>query len=128
MRLFLQIDMGDWKTRSYHNPLVAYASSRAADLMGTDIDNQSESGVIDLVLKLVEQADFVFVLVVAAPGGQPGSVEKMFSYLLQHKNKVDKLVLLGENESIKIMETGFQERFIAVTDSNEVKKMIRDFA
>ena len=128
MRLFLQIHIGDWKQRSYHNPLVSYASSLAPDMMGTDIDNESESVVIDLVIKLTEQAESVFVFVSADTEAQVGSVDKMMQYLLHHESKVHQLVAFGEHSVIGNLAEIFQGRFIKINDTEEVKKRIQSFA
>ena len=128
MRLFLQIDIGDWKERNYNNPLVPFASSLAPDLMGTDIDNQSESTVIDLVIKLAEQAEHLFVIVVARSEAHPGSADKMFRFLFDHKNKVQQFVLLGEHASIEKAAQHFEDRFLKAESMDHAKKLIRDFA
>ena len=128
MRLFLQIDIGDWKERNYNNPLVPFASSLAPDLMGTDIDNQSESTVIDLVIKLAEQAEHLFVFVVARSEAPPGSADKMLRFLVEHKNKVQQFVLQGEHGAIEKTAQCFEDRFLKTENLDQVKKLIRDFA
>ncbi|HZX73204.1 MAG TPA: hypothetical protein VFE57_02205 [Cyclobacteriaceae bacterium] len=128
MRLFLQIDIGDWKQRNYQNPLVPYASSLAPDLMGTDIDNESESTVIDLVIKLIDQAESLFVFIVANPDTSIGSADKMLRYLLQHETKVFQLVMLGQHEAIEKSTLKFNGRFLQAENLDQVKKLIRDFA
>ena len=128
MRLFLQIDIGDWKQRNYHNPLVPFASSLAPDLMCTDFDNESESTVIDLVIKLAEQAEFIFVFIAANSEAPVGSVVKMIRYLLQNDGKVQNLIMLGEHSAIEQHAQNFEQRFIKAGNIEEVKKLVRDFA
>jgi len=128
MRLFLQVDIGDWKERNYNNTLVSFASSLAPDLMGTDIDNQSESTVIDLVIKLIEQAESLFVFIVANPDASIGSTDKMLRYLLQHKTKVLKLVMLGQHEATERSVLEFEGRFLKAENPDQVKELIRAFA
>jgi hypothetical protein len=56
MRLFLQINIGEWKKDDYVKPLLSFASSLADDVIGTDVDNRSEGHIIDLVKKLIAQS------------------------------------------------------------------------
>jgi hypothetical protein len=126
MRLFLQIDIGDWKQRAYSNLLVPYASSLADDLIGTDIDSESESAVIDLVIKLAEQAESLFVFISVMPDAAVGSADKMMQHL--HQSKIHQVVVLGENSMVEKYAQNFEGRFLRAKDNEEVKKRIHDFA
>jgi hypothetical protein len=128
MRLFLQIDIGDWKQRDYGNRLISYASSLADDLVGTDMDNESESQVADIVLRLVEQAESVFVFISATTFASMGSAGKTLDRLRHHENKVHRIVLLGEHTEVEKLAEVFESRFLVTTDKEQVKKLIHDFA
>lgn len=128
MRLFLQIDVGNWKQRRYDSLLVPYASSLADDLIGTDIDSESESTVIDLVIKLTEQAESIFVFISTMPEAPLGSADKMMRYLLQQKSKTNHIVILGENPVIEKSIRNFGGRFLKTKSHEEVKDLIHNFA
>jgi|GEM_PF-833789 len=128
MRLFLQIDAGDWKRRGYDNILVPYASSLADDLMGTDIDNESESTVIDLVIRLIEQAESTFVFISVMSEAGLGSADKVMRFLFQNKSKTNYIIILGEHEIIEKSILNFGGQFLQAKNHEEVKNLIHNFA
>ena len=128
MRLFLQIDIGTWQQRSYYTPLVAYASSLASDLMGTDIDNESEASVIDLVIKLAEQASSIFIFIAITSESALGGADKMMQYLIRHESNIHQIAMVGEHATIEKLCQNFPGRFLNVENQEDVKKLLRDFA
>jgi hypothetical protein len=128
MKLFLQIDIGDWKQRHYNSGLVSYASSLAADVIGTDIDNESESQVIDIVLKLVDQAESILVFISAMPDTSLGGAGKMIQSLHIHQNKIWQLVMLGKHSGAEELMQVFDKKFMIAADEGDVKKQIHNFA
>ena len=83
MRLFLQIDISDWQQRGYDKPFSRYAPALASDIMAADIDSQSDTTVVDLVIRLIDQAEKVFVLVYAQPEVTLGGCSKLFNHFFK---------------------------------------------
>lgn len=128
MRLFLQINITDWKGQSYEKPLLSFASSQADDLIGADIDSQSEQYVADLVTKLADQAQAIFLMVVSDPGVPLGTGGLLINKLLRTRNKVSHVVLYGKNEIAEKMLKPFGERFKAEDDEARIRELISLFA
>jgi len=129
MRLFLQINICDWKDLSYQTPLTGYASSLSDDIIGTDLDYRSEPYVADLVLKLAMQAEVIFLYVVATDNTLPlGTSLNVFNQLLRSKEKIQKAILSGEHAMANKMLRPLQDKFVISNDEETVKIMIRQFA
>jgi hypothetical protein len=129
LRLFLQINIGDWKDTGYENPLLSFASSLADDIVGTDLDCQSEAYIADLVTKLIVEADKIFVFVMASNASLPlGGVLSVFNHLVKSKDKVHLALLAGEHAMAERMLTPFQENFKKQNDDVLIRKLIKQFA
>lgn len=128
MRLFLQINITDWKEQSYEKPLLSFASSLADDLIGTDIDSHSEQYVADLVAKLADQSKAIFLLVMGESGVPLGVGGFLLNKLLRTREKVSQAVLMGNNEFAEKMLKPFGDRFRKDDDEGKVKELIRLFA
>ena len=129
MRLFLQINITDWKDTNYSKPLLAFASSLADDIVGTDLDFQSESHISNFVLKLIQDADLIFVLVVADPSFPSlGGALPAFNQLIKSKEKIHLAVLSGEHGLAEKMLIPLQENFKKQDDEGLIKKLIKQFA
>jgi len=129
MRLFLQINICDWKDLSYQAPLTGYASSLSDDIIGTDLDYQSEPYVADLVLKLATQAEVIFLYVVAIDNTLPlGTSLTVFNQLLRSKEKIQKAILFGEHSIVDKMLRPLQDKFSNYSDEETIKTIIRQFA
>jgi hypothetical protein len=59
MRLFLQIDLSPWQNSGYQKPLLTYASDLSSDLIGAEMDNQSDASIADILVKLCDQASLI---------------------------------------------------------------------
>lgn len=128
MRLFLQIDISDWQQRGFDKPFSRYAPSLASDLMAADIDNESDVTVVDLVIQLVDQAEEVFVVINAQPEVALGSSSKLLNHFFKAENKIQFIVLSGNNEMAEKMAKPFKEKFKKEEDIENIKKMIEAFA
>lgn len=128
MRLFLQIDISNWQQRGYDKPFSRYAPSLASDLMAADVDNESEVTVVDLVIRLVDQAEKIFVLIYAQPEVALGSSSKLLNHFFKTENKIHLIVLSGKNEMTEKMVTPFVEKFKREEDAEKIKKLIEGFA
>ena len=129
MRLFLQINITDWKETGYAKPLLAFASSLADDIVGTDLDCQSESYIANLVIKLIQDAEQIFLLVVADPSSSSlGGSLPAFHQLIKAKEKIHLAVLSGEHAIAEKMLIPFQENFKKQNDEELIKKLIKQFA
>lgn len=129
MRLFLQINIIDWKESGYSKPLLSFASSLADDIVGTDLDCQSEAFIAELVVKLVQEADQIFVLVMADDSSLSlGGTLPVLNQLLKVKEKVHMAVLSGEHERVQKMLSPFQENFKKQSDDALIRKLIKQFA
>jgi len=128
MRLFLQIDISDWQQRGYDKPLSRYAPSLASDLMAADVDGQSDATVVDLVIRLVNQAEKVFVLIYAQAEVPIGSCSKLFTHFFKAESKIDSIVLSGKNEMAEKMIRPFGKKLHTELDSEKIKKLVEEFA
>ena len=128
MRLFLQIDISDWQQRGYEKPFSKYAPSLTSDLMAADIDSQSETNVVDLVIRLVDQAEEIFILIYAQPGTPLGSSSKLLNHFFKTETKIHSIVISGKNEMTEKMVKPFGEKLRSEDDSEKIKKLIEKFA
>jgi hypothetical protein len=129
LRLFLQINIAEWKESGYTSPLLSFASSLADDIVGTDLDCQSEPYIAELVTKLILEADKVFVLINANNDALPlGAALKVLNHLLQSKEKVHLALLSGEHEMAEKMLMPFEENFKKQNDDSLIRKLIKQFA
>ena len=129
LKLFLQINITDWKEANYAKPLLSFASSLADDIVGTDLDSQSDSYVGDLVAKLIRQADRIFVVVIADNTSLPlGGSLSVLNTLIQAKDKVHLAILSGEHALAEKMLKPFQENFKKQKDNEVIRKLIKHFA
>lgn len=128
MRLFLQINVTDWKEQSYEKPLLSFASSLADDLLGADLDSQSEQYVAELVGKLADQAKSIFLLVIGKPGVPLGIANVLLNKLLRDKEKISQAVLMGQHEYAAKMLHPFGPRFKQEDSEERVKELISLFA
>jgi hypothetical protein len=129
LRLFLQINISDWKETGYSNPLLSFASSLADDIVGTDLDCQSEPIITELVTKLIAEADKVFVLVVADNANVPlGSALKVLNNLLKVKEKIHLALLSGQHDTAEKMLKPLQVNFKKQDDEALIRKLIKQFA
>ena len=92
MKLFLQLDLRHWQKADYEKPMLAFASSFSSDVIGAELDNQSEASIVDLVVKLCTQAQQVFVLVTLKGGSQIGGLMGAASFASSDSNERDLLI------------------------------------
>ena len=127
MRLFLQVEIGHARESHDDRPLLHFASSLSSDLIGTDIDNQSDSVVIDLVVNLIEQVDSVFLMVIVNDPGAPlGNVSQVLTCLMDHSSVTG--ALLGNHELAEKILGGFDKHLTRVNKNEEIKRLIAEFA
>ncbi len=119
----------DWKVAGYSSPLLSFASSLAHDIVGTDIDCQSESYIAELVTKLIGEAEKVFLVVVADSNSLPlGAGLTVLNQLIRSKDKVHLALLSGEHAMAEKMLTPLQENFKKQNDEVLIRKLIKQFA
>lgn len=129
MRLFLQINIGNWQEDGYAKPLLSFASSLADDVIGTDVDNQSDGHVIDLVKKLIAQSQQTFLYVCVTSKEQPlNHVLSLINYIFQHKDKIHLVVFSGEHSSAEKLCRALNDKFIKNNQEELIRKMIKQFA
>lgn len=129
MRLFLQINVGDWQEDGYTKPMLSFASSLADDLVGADVDNQSEQQVVDVVRTLIEQSQQIFLLAYAAHSDLPlKGVLSLINDLFSNKDKIHLAVLSGEHNTLEKLLRVLDEKFIKNNEDDLIRKMIKQFA
>jgi len=129
VKLFIQVEIGHWQESGYDKPWLHFASSLSSDIMGTDLDNQSETRVADLVLNLIDQSDKVFLLIQAHQPHLPlGAASKVFHYSLQHPERIGWVVLSGDHEEAERIAGAFATKFIKESREEKIKSLIREFA
>jgi len=128
MKLFLQIDLTPWQESEYKKPLLTYASSLSSDLIGAELDNQSESSIVDIILKLCHQMTSVFIFIRAKPTEQFGSALKLLNTLFRTNQKIYTVVLSGNHEQIENLLKHLNDRFKKEDDPEKIKIWIKQFA
>jgi len=128
MKLFLQLELHKWQESPYEKPLLSFASSLSSDVIGAEIDNQSESSIVDVVIKLCNQVNQIFILIQAQPDESLGSTLKLLNHLLRHEHQIHTIVLTGNHEKAEKLMQPLNERFRKQDDQEKIKAWIKDFA
>lgn len=127
MRLFLQVKIGSWQESNDDQSLQHFASSLSSDLIGTHMDTESDSTVTGLVIKLIEQVDRVFLLVVVNdPKVELGNASKVITHLLNHDAVT--VAFWGTHIGANELLSGFGQNLTRVNKEGEVKALIAEFA
>ncbi|MDZ7649246.1 MAG: hypothetical protein U5K54_19885 [Cytophagales bacterium] len=127
MKLFLYIELTKWQDVGYEKPLLTYASSLSGDVIGAEMDNQSDASITDLVIKLCDQMQSIFVLIQAQPQEPLGATLKVLNHLLRSKNKIYAVAFSGSNEQAERLMSTLQEKFIR-EGADKIKDRIKEFA
>jgi len=128
MKLFLHLELRPWQDTGYEKPLLSFASSLSSDVIGAEIDSQSESSIIDVVIKLCGQVNKIFILVQAQPDESIGSTLKLLNHLLRNEHQVHTIVLAGDHEQVEKLLRTLNQRFRKEKDQEKIKEWIKDFA
>jgi hypothetical protein len=128
MKLFLQLELRKWQESGYEKPLLSFASSLSSDVIGAEIDNQTESSIVDVVIKLCNQVNQIFVLIQAQPDESIGSALKLLNHLLRNDQQIHAIVLSGNHEQAEKLLRTLNERFKKEDDQEKIKELIREFA
>jgi hypothetical protein len=128
MKLFLQLELRNWQESGYEKPLLSFASSLSSDVIGAEIDNQTENSIVDLVIKLCGQVHQIFILIQAQPDQSLGSVLKLLNHLVRNEQQIHAIVLSGNHAQTEKLLRPLNERFTTEDDPEKIKKLIREFA
>ncbi len=128
MKLFLHLELRNWQDTGYEKPLLSFASSLSSDVIGAEIDNQSDSSIVDVVIKLCSQVNKIFILIQAQPDESLGSTLKLLNHLLRNEHQVHTVVLSGDHELAGKLLSTLEQRFQKEDDLTKIKDLIRDFA
>ncbi len=128
MRLFVQVNIGHWQEEQYEKPLLNFASSLSDDVLGTDLDNQSDPYIINLVKQLLDQSQQSFLFIEVANENQPlDSLLSLVNHLFSMEEKIHLIVLSGKHTTLERMLGTFEDKFVKSSDDVVTKKMIRQF-
>jgi hypothetical protein len=128
MKLFLHLELRKWQESGYEKPLLTFASSLSSDLIGAEIDNQSDASIADLVIRLCDQVQSVFILIQAQPNEPLGSALKLLNHLLRTTQKIHSVVISGNHEPAQKLMATLGERFKKEDNPEKIKILIKDFA
>lgn len=128
MKLFLQIELMPWQKAGYEKPLVNFASSLSDDLIGAELDNQSDSTIADLVIRLCDQVESVFVLIHAQPEEPLGVTLKLIQHLLRKEERVHTIILAGNHLTLERLLLPLTEKFVKESEPEKIKPAIQSFA
>jgi hypothetical protein len=128
MKLFLQLELRNWQESGYEKPLLTFASSLSSDLIGAEMDNQSDASIADLVIRLSDQVQSIFILIQAQPNEPFGSGLKLLNHLLRTKEKIHSVVISGSHEQAQKLMATIGERFKKEDDPEKIKIWIKEFA
>jgi hypothetical protein len=125
MRLFILLEIGHPPKSNEGMPFLRFASSLSSDLVGTGIDDASESAVVDLVLKLIVQADKVFLFVnINDTQMSLGETAR----ILDHVTPPIVVVLKGHHDQAELILGRFGNKLTRVNNNEEIKRLIERFA
>lgn len=128
MKLFLHLELRKWQESGYEKPLLSFASSVSSDVIGAEIDNQTESSIVDVVIKLCSQVNQIFILIQAQPDESIGSTLKLLNHLLRNEKKIHAIVLSGNHEQAEKLLRTLSDRFKKEDDPKKIKEWIKEFA
>jgi hypothetical protein len=128
LKLFLHLELRPWQESSYEKPLLSFASSLSSNLIGAEMDNQSDGSIAELVIRLTTQTEKIFVLIQAQPEETFGSTLKLLNSLLRNEHQIHSIVLSGNHEQAEKLLGTLGARFIKESDPEKVKEKIREFA
>jgi len=128
MKLFLHLELRKWQEASYEKPLLKYASSLSSTLIGAEMDNQSDASIVDLVIRLYDQVQSVFILIQTQPNEPLGSTLKVLNHILRTNEKIHSIVLCGSHEQVEKLMGSLHERFRKEKDQEGIKIWIKEFA
>ena len=128
MKLFLHLELRHWQQSDYEKPLLAFASSFSSEVIGAELDNQSEASIVDLVIKLCAQAQQIFVLVNAQPEEPIGAVLKLLNHLLRNEQLIHTILLGGSHGQTERLLKTIGPRFKKEDDPEKIKEHIKAFA
>jgi hypothetical protein len=128
MRLFVQVNIGHWQEELYEKPLLSFASSLSDDVLGTDVDNQSDPYIINLVKQLLDQSQRSFLFIQIANENQPlDSLLSLINHLFNLEEKIHLIVLSGKHTALERMLSSFDKKLVKNSDEDMTRKMIRQF-
>jgi len=128
MKLFLHLELRPWQDAGYEKPLLTFASSLSSDVIGAEIDNQSESSIVDVIIKLCDQANKIFILIQAQPDESIGSVLKLLNHLMRNDHQIHTIVIKGNHEQDEKLLRTLEQRFKKEDDKGKIKEWIKEFA
>lgn len=108
--------------------MVNFASSLSDDVIGAELDNQSDGSIADLVIRLCDQMELVFVLIHAQPEEPLGVTLKLIQHLLRKEEKIYKIVLTGNHLSLERLLNSLHKKFVKENEPEKIKSAIQSFA
>ena len=128
MKLFLHLELRKWQNTGYEKPLLSFASSLSSDVIGAEIDNQSESSIVDVVIKLCNQVNKIFILIQAQPDESLGSTLKLLNHLMRNEHQVHAVVISGNHEQAEKLLGTLGQRYKKEGDQEKIRELISEFA
>lgn len=128
LKLFLHLELRPWQQSAYEKPLLSFASSLSSNLIGAEMDNQSEASIADLVIRLTTQTEKIFVLIQAEQQEPFGSTLKLLNNLLRNEQQIHTIVLSGNHDQTEKLLGSLGSRFQKESDVEKIKDLIRGFA
>lgn len=92
------------------------------------MDNQSDASIAELVIRLCDQMQSIFVFIQAQPQEPLGATLKVLNHLLRTKNKIYAVAFTGSNEQAERLLNTLQEKFCKEDSPDKIKDQIKEFA
>ena len=128
LKLFLHLELKPWQESTYEKPLLSFASSLSGNLIGAEMDNQSDASIADLVIRLTSQTEKILVLIQAQPEEPFGSILKLLNNLLRNEHQIHSIILSGNHSQAEKLLSTLESRFIKESDPEKIKVRISEFA
>lgn len=92
------------------------------------MDNQSDAAIADLVIRLCDQMQSIFVFIQAQPEEPLGATLKVLNHLLRSKNKIYSVAVMGSNLPAERLMNTLLEKYGREDSTDKIKTRIREFA
>jgi predicted rRNA methylase YqxC with S4 and FtsJ domains len=103
MNLFVYIQITDTPEEvKFYNPIISLLKEQQADFVVYDLDNHSDSLLLNYLHNLMTDAERIILLIEALPNGKFKNLMTLFTNLLDNPDRT-KVILQGNNLQLEKM-------------------------
>lgn len=127
MKLFLQINLSDWKTQSYNSPWLEQVKKSSQEIIVADVDPDSEATYVNHLNKLIEQADEIFALVNVEKETKLGIAMPLLYSLLRLQHKVKCVCMTGSHSYAEKILNTMRDKYFPNLPDKKITRLIDGF-